>query len=118
MNLQPGDVVLAWFPNASGIGGKWRPSVVVQNNEDNRKIGNTVIAFVTSVLLRRGDKSHVFIDISTPEGKQTGLLKNSLVSCNNIATIEQNVISKTIGSLAVSTLKEVNACLRAALEIP
>ena len=118
MNLQRGDVVLAWFPHASGVGGKWRPSVVIQNNEDNRKIANTVIVFITSVLLRRGNKSHVFIDISTPEGKQTGLLKNSLISCNNIATIEQNVISKTIGSLAAPTLKEMNDCLRAALEIP
>jgi mRNA interferase MazF len=115
--LQRGDVVLAWFPHASGTGGKWRPCVIIQNNEDNQKIANTVIAFVTSVLARHGDKSHVFVDVSTPEGKQTGLRKNSLISCNNIATIEQNLISKTIGSLAAPTLNEMNDCLQAALDI-
>jgi mRNA-degrading endonuclease toxin of MazEF toxin-antitoxin module len=73
--------------------------------------------FITSTLFRRGDKSHVFIDASTPDGKQSGLLKDSLISCNNIATIEQSFVSKIIGSLAAPILKEMNDCLRAALEI-
>jgi mRNA interferase MazF len=118
VTLRRGDVVLAWFPHASGTGGKLRPAVVIQNDEDNQKITNTVIVFITSVLLRKGDKSHVYIDVATPEGRQTGLRKDSLISCNNIATIEQSLISKIIGSLAASTLKVVNDCLRAALEIP
>ena len=117
MNLQRGDVVLAWFPHASGTGGKHRPCVVIQNDEDNQKIANTVVVFITSTLLRRGDKSHVVIDVSTPEGKQAGLLKSSLISCNNIATIEQRLVSNVIGSLAASTLTEMNNCLRAALDI-
>lgn len=100
MNLQRGDVVLAWFPNASGTGGKRRPCVVIQNDEDNKKISNTVVVFITSTLVRRGDKSHVFIDIATPEGKQTGLLKDSLISCNNIATIERSLITRIVGSLS------------------
>jgi mRNA interferase MazF len=108
VNLNRGDVVLAWFPNASGIGGKRRPCVVVQNEEDKQKIANTVVLFVTSTLLRLGDKSHVFVDITTPEGKQTGLLKNPLISCNNIATIEKNLVTKVVGSLAPKTLQELN----------
>jgi mRNA interferase MazF len=117
VNLQRGDVVLAWFPHASGMGGKRRPCVVIQNDEDNRKIANTVVVFITSTLFRRGDKSHVFMDVTTPEGKLTGLLHDSLISCNNIATIEQNLVSKIIGSLAPTTLQQMNDCLRAALEL-
>ena len=117
MNLQRGDVVLAWFPHASGTGGKHRPCVVIQNDEDNRKIANTVIVFITSALLRRGDKSHVYIDVSASDGKQTGLFKDSLISCNNIATIEQSLVSKVVGSLSAALLKEMNDCIRAALEI-
>ena len=117
MTLQRGDVVLAWFPNATGVGGKWRPCVVIQNDEDNRKIANTVIAFVTSILLRCGDKSHVFIDVGSAEGKQSGLMHDSLISCNNLATIEQSAVRKVIGTLAATTLQQMNDCLKAALEI-
>jgi mRNA interferase MazF len=117
MNLQRGDVVLATFPYASGTGGKIRPCVVVQNNEDNGKIANTVVVFITSVLARRGDKSHVFIDVSTADGKQTGLLHNSLISCNNIATIQQRLVSKIIGSLSPPLSQAMNDCIGAALEI-
>lgn len=117
MNLLRGDVVLAWFPEASGSGGKRRPCVVIQNNEDNRKIANTMVALITSTLFRRGDKSHVFIDVSSTDGKQTGLLYDSLISCNNLATIEQSFVSKIVGSLAPTTLQEMNDCLRAALEL-
>src|SRR4051812_47611015 len=59
MTLARGDVVLAWFPFASGVGGKRRPCLVMQNDEDNRKLANTIIAQVTSNLARTGDKSHV-----------------------------------------------------------
>jgi len=90
---------------------------VIQNDEDNQKISNTVVAFITSTLARRGDKSHVFIDVSTPEGRQTGLLHDSLISCNNLATIEQKLVSTTLVDLAPAILQQVNDCLRAALEV-
>jgi len=118
VNLQRGNVVLAWFPHASGTGGKLRPCVVIQNDEDNRKIANTVVVFITSTLARRGDKSHVFVDVATSEGKQTGLMHDSLISCNNLATIEQRLVSKIIGGLAPMTSQQMNDCLRAALAIP
>ena len=118
MNLRRGDVVLAWFPHASGSGGKRRPCVVIQNDEDNGKMTNAVVIFITSTLVRRRDKSHVFIDVATPEGIQSGLLHDSLISCINLATIEKNLVSKVIGNLAPITMQQVNDCLRAALEIP
>ncbi len=60
----------------------------------------------------------MFIEVSTPEGQRSGLLHDSLVSCNNLATIEQQLIQKVIGSLASVTLTEVNVCLKAALQLP
>jgi hypothetical protein len=40
------------------------------------------------------------------------------VSCNNLATIEQNLIAKVIGSLPVALMQKVNESLKAALELP
>src|SRR5262245_38540118 len=87
MKVKRGEVVLARSPFASGQGGKRRPCVVVQNDADNAKLANTVVAQISSNLARQGDQSHLFIAAATPEGQQAGLLHDSLVSCNNLATI-------------------------------
>jgi mRNA interferase MazF len=117
MTLRRGDVVLAGFPFASGAGGKRRPCVIVQNDADNRKLANTVIVQVTSNLARVGDKSHVRIDVGTPSGQQDGLLHDSLISCNNIATIEQSLVDKVIGSLSPDLVEALEKSLKGALAI-
>jgi mRNA-degrading endonuclease toxin of MazEF toxin-antitoxin module len=48
MSIKRGDVVMAWFPFASGKGGKRRPCLIVENDPDNRKLANTVIAQITN----------------------------------------------------------------------
>jgi len=116
--IRRGDVVMARYPFASGSGGKRRPCLIVQNDSDNHRLANTVIAQVTSNLRRRGDKAHVFIGIATAEGRQSGLLHDSLISWNNLATIEQSLIEKVIGSLPAGAMQQVNLCLKAALELP
>ena len=78
MSIQRGDIALAWFPFASGAGGKRRPCVVFQNDSDNQKLSNTNIAQITSNLARQADKSHVPIEISTSEGAQTGLRRKPI----------------------------------------
>ena len=118
MSVKRGDVVMAWYPFASGQGGKRRPCVVVQNDPDNQKLANTVIAQITSNLRRLGDKSHLLIEVATPDGQHSGLLHDSLVSCNNLATIEQTLIAKVIGSLSAALMQRVNTCLKAALDLP
>jgi mRNA interferase MazF len=118
MTAQRGDVVMAWFPFASGRSGKRRPCVILQNDEDNRKLANTVIAQITSNLARVGDKSHVLIDVATPDGQQSGLLHDSLVSCNNLATIEQALLNRKIGFLSPHLMRQVEEALKKALEIP
>jgi mRNA interferase MazF len=118
MSVRRGDVVLAWFPFASGQGGKRRPCVIVQNDADNTKLANTVVAQITSITARAGDKSHLLIEVATPEGRQTGLLHDSVVSCNNLATIEQALVAKVIGSLTGALLQQMNDRLKAALALP
>lgn len=118
MSSKRGDVVLAWFPFASGQGAKRRPCLVIQNDQDNSKIANTIVAQITSTLHRRGDKSHFFMAAASPEGQSAGILHDSLISCNNLATIEQHLIDKVIGSLAPTTMQQVESCLKAALGLP
>jgi mRNA interferase MazF len=100
------------------MGTSRRPSVVVQNDDDNRKIANTVVAQITTNLARVGDKSHVSIEVASAEGNQTGLLHDSVISCNNLATVAETKIQHRIGSLAPSTIQKMNDALKSALELP
>src|SRR5262245_48086171 len=118
MTIKRGDVVLAWYPFSSGAGGKRRPCLVVQNDADNGRLTNIVVAQITSNLRAAHEPTHLLIEVSTPEGKQSGLLHDSLVSCNNLATIEQSLIDRKIGELAVATMQKVDVCLKASLGLP
>ena len=55
------------------------------------------------------------MELSTPEGQQSGLLHDSLSSCNNIATIEQNLIARVIGSFPPEVMAKVEECLKVTL---
>lgn len=118
MSARRGDVVLAWYPFATGTGGKRRPCLVVQNDRDNARLTNTVVAQITSNLRAAAEPTHLLTEVSTPEGQAAGLLHDSLISCNNLATIEQALIAQVIGTLPAATMAGVDACLKAALELP
>ena len=51
----------------------------------------------------------MLIDISTPAGKQSGLLSDSVIATANIATLHEKFIDKKLGSL--SNLKAVEKAL-------
>jgi mRNA interferase MazF len=117
MSVQRGDIVLTLYPFASGGGVKQRPVLVVQNDRDNGRLTNTIVAQITSNTRRAHEPTHLLIEVGTPEGAQSGLLADSLVSCVNLATIGINRLGRTIGHLSPPLLANVDACLRAALQL-
>ena len=68
-------------------------------------------------LRRQGDPSHVLIEPSTPEGASSGLSGPSLVSCNNLFTVEQAGITQVIGHLSPALESQLSDCLKAALDL-
>jgi mRNA interferase MazF len=115
---QWGDVVIVDFPFTDVPAAKRRPAVVVQANVYNRLITKTIIAMVTGNLAHQKDPAHLFIDPKAPEGKSSGLRALSLVSCNNLFTIDQEDIVKTLGHLSDPLKGRLVGCLKVALEIP
>jgi mRNA interferase MazF len=118
MKAKRGDVVLANYPFASGAGSSRRPVLIVQSDNENARLRNTIVVQITSNLRRVKEPTHLLIEGATPEGKQSGLLHDSLVSCINLATIQEDRINKIIGSLPQATMGRINECLKAALELP
>jgi mRNA-degrading endonuclease toxin of MazEF toxin-antitoxin module len=116
--MNRGDVVLARFPHPSGGRGKKRPVVVVQADAYTRALRTLVVAEVTKNLGMANDPACLFIDTSTPEGRATGVLQDSVVSCLLMATIKADLVDQVIGALSDALKQKLNSCLKAALELP
>jgi mRNA interferase MazF len=116
--IKRGDVVLLPISFVSGVGTKVRPAVVVQNDSLNSKLNSTIVAIITSTNTRASiEPTQLLIDISTPDGKQSGLLHNSTVKAEHLDTVDQRDIVRRIGHLSVSLLSELDDCMKAALGI-
>jgi mRNA interferase MazF len=118
MSIRRGDVVLLDYPFSSGAAAKPRPALVVQNDRDNQRLTNTIVVMITSLTRRAHEPTQLVIDISTPEGKQSGLHHTSVINCINLFTVEQSKVLRTIGGLSGSLMAQINACLKVALELP
>ncbi len=117
MSILQGEVVLGFFPLAAGGPPKKRPVLIVQSDVYNARLANRVVALVTSNLSHAGDPASVLVNIATPDGKATGLLNDSVISCINLATIHASMIDRTIGRLSPALWAQVEAAIKNALAL-
>jgi mRNA interferase MazF len=118
MNVQRGDVVMVDWIYSDRTGSKRRPALVIQADTYNTVLDDTILALITSSTHRRvGAATQLEIDISTPDGQQTGLSIDSVVQCENLVTIDR-LIYRIRGRLPAVLMLKVDDCLKAALELP
>jgi mRNA interferase MazF len=117
MKMVRGEIVLVDFPFSGGGRSKVRPALVVQNDRDNRRLKNTIIAMITSRTERASEPTQLLITASSPEGRQAGLLMDSVVNFANLFTIEQRKILRTLGRLTAQFAEKADACLKASLSL-
>lgn len=117
MMLQRGDVVLVSFPFSSGTGGKLRPALVVQSDHNNRRLTNVVILAITTTTHRSNERTQYYIDPTTSIGHQSGLLRDSVVTAENIFTVAQSLVHRKLGSLPDTAMDDVATCLKASLAL-
>lgn len=116
--MNRGDVILVRFPHPSGLRGKRRPAVVVQADAYMGVVSTVVVAEVTKNLALASDPACLFIDVNTPEGKATGLIHDSVLSCLLLATVDADKVAQVLGSLSSAMKQKLNDCLKAGLGIP
>jgi mRNA-degrading endonuclease toxin of MazEF toxin-antitoxin module len=116
--MNRGDVILVRFPHPSGLRGKKRPAVVVQSDAYAGVVTTLIVAEVTKNLTLASDPACLFVAVNTPEGKATGLLQDSVVSCLLLATVDVDRVAKVLGSLSPTMKQKLNDCLKAALGLP
>lgn len=94
-----GDVVLVLYPDSNLRTAKRRPAIVVQADQLETGLPQVVLAMISSNLSRAGHPSRVSISQSSPDGRQMGLRTDSVVMTDNLATVLEGEIDRTIGSL-------------------
>jgi mRNA-degrading endonuclease toxin of MazEF toxin-antitoxin module len=114
--MMRGDVVIVEFPFVDGRQGKVRPALVVQNDRDNARLANTVVAMISGNIKHASEPTQVLIDPDI-DGDRSGLHGKSVVKCCNLFTVRQQDIRRTIGSLSDQARTAVDAALRDALSI-
>jgi mRNA interferase MazF len=98
-NYRRGTVVLTLFPNSDLVTAKRRPALIVQANELNTGLEQVIVAMITSNLSRDGHPSRVRIIKESPEGKSAGILMDSVITTDNLATVRFIEIDRAIGIL-------------------
>ena len=118
MPVKRGDVILAFVPNVGTPGGKVRPALIVQSDNNNVRLKETIFAAITSNTSRVHEPTQLLVELATPDGAASGLLYDSAVRCERLHSISQADIRRVIGKLSVNLMRRIDDCLKAALGIP
>ncbi len=106
-----GDVVLVIFPNADGTYKK-RPALVVQADRLNTGFDQKLVALITSNLKKSGE-TRILIRKESAVGRRMGLLTDSVIVADNIATVQGREMHKVIGNCG--DMEAVDDALRTTL---
>ena len=68
-----------------------------------------IVAMITSRMFRGNHPSRISVVLSSPVGQQSGLLTDSVIMCDNLATVGEQEIDRVIGMLP---MKDVDIALR------
>ena len=99
MPYRRGDVVLVLFPDSNLRTAKRRPALIVQASDLDTGLAQNIVAMITSNMKRSGHPSRVTLVRDSSQGRESGILMDSVVMTDNLATIREVEIDRTIGSI-------------------
>jgi mRNA interferase MazF len=115
MNYHRGDIVLVLFPDSNLQTSKRRPALIVQADQLGAGLPQTIVAMITSNMTRAGHPSRVILRVASEGARPSGLLMDSVIMADNLATIHHSEIDRAIGTL--SDLTELDTALRTTLAL-
>lgn len=115
MNFRRGDIVFVLFPDSNFRTSKRRPALLVQADRLDSGLPQTIVAMITTNLARAGHPSRLLARATGQPGNGTGLLMDSVIMTDNLATVRHSEIDRVIGSLPKAT--ELDAAWRTTLAL-
>jgi mRNA interferase MazF len=109
-----GDVVLVLYPNSDLRTAKTRPALIVHADNIQNGLSQVIVAMITSRLFRANHPSRVVVEVGTPIGQRSGLLTNSVVMTDNVATVAEVAIDRVIDTFQMT---DVDTAIRHTLKL-
>ena len=107
-----GEVYLVSFDPTMGAEiQKTRPALILQNDIGNQFSPLTIVAAITSNVLRSGPTS------VRAEAREGGLTLDSVILLNQIRTIDKRRLGKRLGTLGADTMKRVDRAILISLAL-
>lgn len=104
-----GDVVLVLFPHSALQTAKTHPALVVQADDLDTGVAQVIVAMISGRMFRARHPSRVGIAMASAAGRQSGLLGDSVVMADNVATVAIAAVDRVIGSIP---MPEIDQALR------
>jgi mRNA interferase MazF len=109
MRYKRGDVVLVLFPDSNLRTAKRRPALVIQSDNLNTGLEQTIVAMITSNMKRAGHPSRVTVLLDSSEGREARILMDSVVMTDNLVTVRESEIDRELGRL--NDMSRIDAAL-------
>lgn len=109
MHFKRGDVVLVYFPNVDLRTVRKRPALIVQDESVLVDHPQRVVACITSRTHRLGP-TRLYVEQASPAADAMGLLSDSVIVVDNLATLPDSAIDRPIGVCPI--MDEVDVRLR------
>src|ERR1019366_7887049 len=94
---------------------KLRPALVVQADQLDSGLPQTIVAMITSNMARAGPPSRVVVRVASEGGEGSGLLMDSVIMTDNLATVRHSGIDRVTGPPPEA--HELDAALRTTLAL-
>jgi mRNA-degrading endonuclease toxin of MazEF toxin-antitoxin module len=113
--MRRGEVVEIDWQFSDLTGSKLRPAVVVQADFPDGLIDDTILVKITG---SRFGIPGTEVQLDPAIETASGLSKVCYASCKDILTRDQAPIFRTVGVLSDVAMRQIEACLKAVLELP
>ena len=98
--------MLVLFPHSDLKTAKTRPVVVVQADALQSGMPQVIVAMISGRMFRAGHQSRVVIEKNSTRGRRSGLLGDSVIMADNLATVALTAIDRVIGSVAMAEIDD------------
>jgi len=86
-----------------------RPALVVQNDRDNARMTNTIVAQISRNTARANEATQHLIELTAEPG--CGLARDSALIATNLLKMQQSDILRVLGSPSAATMAQIDDCL-------
>ncbi len=117
MSYDRGDVVLLPFPfiTTDGVQQKARPALVISNHSIKRRFDDVILAGITSQRIDDINQTEFLIEEGTEEFIKSGLAKASVVRCEYLMTVPEDIIARKLGKLSSRDMHKIDKILKLSL---